>query len=65
MKWDAKFGDRINELVMIGIEMDRIEIEHQLDHCLLTDEEMESDWSLFINPLPWISDEVYEASMGI
>lgn len=65
MKWDAKFGDRINELVMIGIEMDRIEIERQLDDCLLTDEEMESDWSLFINPLPWISDEAYEASMGI
>lgn len=59
-KWDSSFGDRINEIVMIGIDMDRSQIEQELDQCLLTDAEMESDWSLFHNPLPWISDEAYE-----
>ncbi|MNC82262.1 putative metal chaperone YciC [compost metagenome] len=48
---------------MIGIDMDRLELERQLDHCLLTEEEMDSDWSLFHNPLPWISDEAYEANL--
>ncbi|MNI33578.1 putative metal chaperone YciC [compost metagenome] len=63
-KWDQRYGDRMNEIVMIGIDMDRLELEHQLDHCLLTDEEMEFDWSSFHNPLPWISDEAYGASLG-
>ncbi|MNP46924.1 putative metal chaperone YciC [compost metagenome] len=62
-KWDSRYGDRINEIVMIGIDMDRLELERQLDHCLLTEEEMDSDWSLFHNPLPWISDEAYEANL--
>ncbi|WP_225228785.1 GTP-binding protein [Bacillus sp. PS06] len=50
--WDEEFGDRLNELVLIGIDMNREEIEASLDKCLLTDEEMEMDWSLFNDPLP-------------
>ncbi|MGG1574645.1 GTP-binding protein [Fictibacillus sp. NRS-1165] len=36
--WDGQFGDRLTELVMIGMNMDQKSIEHSLDHCLLTTE---------------------------
>ncbi|OMF65008.1 GTP-binding protein [Paenibacillus sp. FSL R5-0766] len=52
-KWDAQWGDRQTELVMIGIEMERENIEDELDQCLLSDEEMLADWGHFDNPLPW------------
>lgn len=51
-KWDKEFGDRMTELVFIGHEMNRKEIETSLDTCLLSDEEMKSDWSSFNDPLP-------------
>ncbi|TXC91111.1 GTP-binding protein [Metabacillus litoralis] len=51
-KWDSIYGDRMTELVMIGIDMNRSAIEESLDHCLLTEEEMEHDWSRFTDPLP-------------
>ncbi|OME94101.1 cobalamin biosynthesis protein CobW [Paenibacillus amylolyticus] len=52
-KWDAQWGDRQTELVMIGIELERASIEDELDQCLLSDEEMLGDWGHFDNPLPW------------
>jgi G3E family GTPase len=51
-KWDERYGDRMTELVMIGIEMNRKAIESSLDYCLLTDEEMDQDWSKLVDPLP-------------
>ncbi|MCM3670986.1 GTP-binding protein [Mesobacillus maritimus] len=54
-KWDADFGDRMTELVLIGVKMDRNAIEAGLDQCLLTDEEMKSDWSRFHDKLPAFS----------
>jgi G3E family GTPase len=51
-KWDSTFGDRMTEIVMIGVDMNREAIEQSLDQCLLTDEEMEQDWSLWEDPLP-------------
>ncbi|MEY2195691.1 GTP-binding protein [Neobacillus sp. BF23-41] len=50
--WDEEFGDRLTELVLIGVDMNRDEIEASLDRCLLTDEEMKMDWNLFHDPLP-------------
>jgi G3E family GTPase len=50
--WDDQFGDRMNELVMIGIDMDQSEVEASLDKCLLTDDEMNMDWSTFKDELP-------------
>ncbi|MED1122311.1 GTP-binding protein [Bacillus atrophaeus] len=50
--WDERYGDRKTELVFIGIQMDRADITASLDTCLLTDEEMTADWSLFEDPLP-------------
>lgn len=55
--WDENFGDRINEFVLIGIEMEREELEAELDACLLNEQEMQTDWSTFTNPLPWMTAE--------
>lgn len=51
-RWDKKFGDKQTEIVMIGIELNRTEIEQQLDQCLLTDQEMKQDWNKLKDPLP-------------
>ncbi|KAB2334815.1 GTP-binding protein [Cytobacillus depressus] len=51
-KWDEQFGDRMIELVFIGVDMNREEIEASLDICLLTDEEMQMDWNDLKDPLP-------------
>lgn len=46
------YEDRQTELVLIGQRMDRAIIEQELDHCLLTDEEMALDWSTLRDTLP-------------
>jgi len=51
-RWDDVHGDRQTEMVWIGLDMDREEIEEQLDSCLLTVEEMKIDWTTFADPLP-------------
>jgi G3E family GTPase len=39
-RWDKTFGDRLNELVFIGQDMDEIEIRSQLELCLCSQEEV-------------------------
>ncbi|MCD8508645.1 MAG: GTP-binding protein [Bacillus sp. (in: Bacteria)] len=51
-KWDPQYGDRITELVLIGLDMNKEEVERSLDTCLLTDEEMLQDWNTLKDPLP-------------
>jgi G3E family GTPase len=51
-KWDDIYGDRMTEIVMIGIDMNQKKIEKTLDSCLLTDTEMNEDWSLLADPIP-------------
>ncbi|MFK2824501.1 GTP-binding protein [Bacillus sp. B190/17] len=51
-RWHEEYGDRITEIVMIGIGMDRPQIEQSLDACLLTEEEQKEEWSLLADPLP-------------
>lgn len=63
-RWDERWGDRMTEVVWIGIGMDRKDIEQKLASCLLSHEELEQDWSRFDNPLPWPSREEV-ASAGI
>lgn len=41
--WDKKFGDRKNEIVFIGQDMDEKHIKSQLDACLATTEELASE----------------------
>ncbi|MDF2645407.1 MAG: cobalamin synthesis protein CobW [Paenibacillus sp.] len=59
--WDQTYGDRINKVVFIGMEMDRTGIVASLDACLLTDEEMQRDWDQFDDVLPNSIMELEEA----
>ncbi|MCG5254384.1 GTP-binding protein [Brevibacillus agri] len=56
--WDPEHGDRMTELVFIGIGLDREAVTEQLDACLLTDEEYRSDWAKLPDPLPTSSTVV-------
>lgn len=51
--WDEKYGDRKNELVLIGIDMDKNLVKASLDRCLLTDEEMTQNWNEMNDPFVW------------
>ncbi len=57
-KWDPVHGDRMNEIVFIGLGMNREEIEQSLDSCLLTEKEMTEDWTEFKDPIPAFTVEV-------
>ena len=39
-RWDERFGDRINELVIIGQDLDQAAIVEELQECLCTEEEI-------------------------
>lgn len=47
----GKYSDRMNEIVFIGIEMDKEQIQKDLDTCLLTDIEMQEEWN-YNDPFP-------------
>lgn len=51
--WDEEFGDRMTQLVIIGIDLDKEDIINQLDSCLLTDEEFRNPWELLQDPFNW------------
>lgn len=59
-KWHPEYGDRINKVVFIGIDLDRQEIEASLDACLLSNEEMSADWIQFADPFPNVPDEQFQ-----
>lgn len=53
--WDARFGDRVQELVFIGYDLDRDALFAQLNACLLEEEQAEQDsaqWRGLPNPFP-------------
>lgn len=59
--WEEPWGDRRQELVFIGAEMDRGTLLEGLAQCQLTDEEMAKGpevWATFLDPFPvWTGGE--------
>ncbi|MEY4929554.1 MAG: hypothetical protein RI909_278 [Bacteroidota bacterium] len=52
-KWDGRWGDRMNELVIIAIGLDQEKIETELKACLCTDAELtDQEYSNAIDPWP-------------
>jgi G3E family GTPase len=53
-RWDSRFADRYNELVIIGQELDTHDIIIDLDSCLCTESEIKMfrDGHLFKDPFP-------------
>jgi len=53
--WDPAFGDRHQELSIVGVDVDEVALRSRLDDCLLTDEELaDSDaWAQMAHPFPW------------
>jgi hypothetical protein len=39
-RWTANFGDRLNEIVFIGLQMEENLIRKQLENCLCTADEI-------------------------
>jgi len=57
-KWEEPYGDRRQEVVMIGINLDEAYTRSLLDSCLLTDEELAmgpETWTEWVDPFPeWV-----------
>lgn len=51
--WDPEYGDRHTKIVFIGMDLDVEQITSDLDHCLLSESEMNEDWSQFRNRFHW------------
>ncbi|AEI75552.1 metal chaperone YciC [Cupriavidus necator N-1] len=56
----AAFGDRRQELVLTGLDLDHAALQARLDACLLTDAEMSAGaqaWAAYEDPFPgWVDD---------
>jgi G3E family GTPase len=56
----AAFGDRRQELVLTGLELDHAALQARLDACLLSDAEMAAGahaWAAYPDPFPaWVDD---------
>lgn len=72
-EWDDAFGDRVQELVLIGHSMNQSELTAMLNTCLLTDEELSygsEHWSSAADPFPSIEEDdnaeaVYEEQASL
>lgn len=53
--WHERYGDRRQELVLIGVDLPEPDVRRAVDACLLTDEEMVRgpvSWQLLSDPFP-------------
>lgn len=62
VSWHPEFGDRRQELVFIGIDMNEAQMRARLDACLLSEREMQQGqvrWRRYADPFPrWrLADE--------
>lgn len=56
--WDGPYGDRRQQIVVIGQNVDEQRVRGELDLCLLTDEEIalgSRRWKEFADPLPGVA----------
>ena len=61
--WHPEFGDRSSRLVLIGTDMDHDVVRDLLTDALLTDAEMDADWTAFDDLFPvFTTDEEDEAT---
>lgn len=54
-RWEEPYGDRQQEIVIIGMQMDQASIETGFNNCLLTDTEIAMGmevWRTFADPFP-------------
>ncbi|MFF2178321.1 GTP-binding protein [Lysinibacillus sp. NPDC058147] len=51
--WDEEIGDRMTQLVIIGVELDKESIIKELDTCLLTEEESNNSCEGLQDPFNW------------
>lgn len=62
--WDDRWGDRRQELVLIGIDLDEAGLRSALDDCLLTEAELALDlalWQQFPDPFEaWQLSDAHE-----
>ncbi|MBO0997488.1 GTP-binding protein [Bacillus sp. SD075] len=52
-EWDIEYGDRHTKLVFIGIDINTRQLTKELDACLLTERELESNWEYLPDPFTW------------
>jgi hypothetical protein len=53
--WHADFGDRNQEIAIVGLGLDEDALRAALDRCLLTEDELSQpqSWSSFPHPFAW------------
>lgn len=54
-RWNSTYGDRTQEIVLIGIDYDEQDMRNKLDSCLLTQDEInkgKDNWKHFSDPFP-------------
>lgn len=65
--WDPVFGDRYQEIVLIGMGMDEARLRDMLDSCLLTETELAKGsryWQQSHDPFPeWMDEDESDATI--
>lgn len=58
-KWDEAIGDRRQEIVLIGIDMNKDALTSMLNECLITEDEQQLLPNEYTDPFPqWFAEEI-------